>query len=222
MNYSQIPTEIKFNILSQAAPQDLHNISHCSNESKQLISHIIKTKLQHHLQKSLSLSLYSANNKESTQKLFYEVDYQINPSTTFIKINKLHHIENILKPSPSSTEKSNQAASLELPTTTTENHMDLILNEDQSSTKISFNLLLDGEIINESSIRINKESPKLISEKDKITTKYSFVQGEKLSEKWGYDYDVNYEYSLNFNLFAFDNVELLKAIEKNESLIVRY
>lgn len=218
MDYSQIPTEIKFNILSQADPQDFFNIAQSSNESKQLISHIIRNKLEHHLHKKLLLSLYSANNKESTQKMFYEVQYQINPSTTFIKIDKLHHIENILKPTHSSTEKSQSA----FEPTSPENHMDLVLNEDQSTTKISFNLLLDETIISESSIRINKDSPKLTSTQNNITTKYSFTQGEKLSEKWGYDFDVNYEYALNFNLFSFDNLELLKAIETDESLIVRY
>lgn len=216
-----IPTEIKLNILSQAHPSQLNSLASASNQLEDLVKYIISKKLQSHLdqQQQLLISLYSPNSKESNYKYYYTVEYEIQQYTTTFNIGSFHHKENLLKPSTDLTEKQ----SVQEINHKQLNHLDLTLNEDQSMAKISFALLLDNTPINETSLRLNKQSSSNGIQLENLAFQFSLQQGELEPEKGGYDFDINYNYALNFRNFVIDNVSLLKMIEKDDqALIIRY
>lgn len=217
-----LPTEIKLNILSQAEPEELNLLASSSEENQHLVSHIINKKLEAYLSNNtdqLLISLYSPNNKDSTHKNYYTVTHQTQNHVTTFNIGTLHHRENLLKPLQDLSEKKSQESQH---LKQQDHHLDLLLNEDQSVAKISFALLLNNEPINETSIRVNKDSATSALQLSNLAFQYNLSKGEMEPEKGGYDFDINYNYALNFQNFKIDNLSLLKTIEENRSMIIRY
>jgi len=217
-SYTQLPTEIKLNILSQTTSSDLYQLFNTSKELQYLSNHIVQSKLHHYLSsQELLISLYSTNNKESNYKNFYSViDLKINNNKTCFKIGNLHHKQNLLinpfeKSLPSVSEQQ-------------ENHLDLVLNEDQSIIKTFFNLSLGQESIYETSIKISKLLNNGIEIQNGLKFEFFLTKGEIEPAKGGYDFDECWNYHLNFKEFEIENFKLLKILENdsNNRLIVRY
>ncbi|CCH42981.1 hypothetical protein BN7_2527 [Wickerhamomyces ciferrii] len=209
--YSTLPHELQLNILSQSS--DLQQVSHIDQHHYNLTQYIIQSKLQHYLTKTpLLLSLFSPNNKESNIKNFYNISYDVHSNYTSFQINNLNHKENLFhkdintKPSVSLNQK---------------NHLDLVLNEDQTTTKLSLNLIIGSQSF-DTGFKLNKFKPHASQVKDGLKLSYSLQEGELEPAKGGYDYELNYNYSLNFQEIKIDNFELLRVLENDGGMILRY
>ncbi|KAH3672681.1 hypothetical protein WICMUC_004199 [Wickerhamomyces mucosus] len=228
MQFNQLPTEIQLQILSQINSLPQENIT---TEIDKLSSYIVEKKIQHYLSNNeISLSIYSTNNQEINQKYQYNLipnnNNDMNSNINF-KLKELTSKNPVIPMSLNNNKplfKSNDIS---------KSHMDLIVNEDQSSIKFYLNLMINDKIISEfqmkSSIYLSNQSIN-ISKNSKLDINLINMgilkddnDDELLLNSNNYKFEESFKYEFLIDNLSINKQYLIQLLESQlESCIIRY
>jgi hypothetical protein len=214
--FAYLPTEIKLNILSQTCEKIPTNVS---LEWNDLSKYITSQKLQHYLNSnSLFISFFCPNSKTSNKKLIYSLIPQQGLQECSFQIAELVKSQEIIPIQATSKDHYYDHEST--------NHLDLLVDEEQSSVRLHIQLRINEQIIKEASILLNlsdfeKDTEKEICKNDALL-KLEIMKGEE-EERGGYDFTDLINYSMNLKNFKIKSSELIECIERKEGcMVVKY
>lgn len=197
-----LPTELQLHILSQ---------THCpggvSRHLDTLSQHIHIRKLAHYTLKPLTVSIYSTSSKDLHKKLFYEASVSNDSKRTVIKLEKLQRKHSLI-----------EIKNLKDPYTH-KSHLDLLVDEEQTSTKLFVAIMCEDEVLIETTLRLQLGAKS--AQKHGLHLQFDMVKGEKENKDGLYEYQESYNYALNLSKIELKNEDMVKLFEKDGYMFVR-
>lgn len=242
MSYAVLPTEVKLNIVSRCDVGTLPELLRTNQESKELCLYSIKKELQEVVAKGrLCVGIFSPQNKKGLAELYYtkcfEEKSQFPPTravdlpmtgagsklvyatqeeykSTF-KLGDLGGTRDPLKSQEYSDSESEESEEEDLEDPSI---MTLEVSEDARYVQFHFTLHMKTESdciklaeVN-TRLEVDQTSGQLSFQGGKLKIAYKLEKGQEVEPQGPYDYDVLWNYQVQFTDFEIDNLYLLALI----------
>ncbi|KAH3681899.1 hypothetical protein WICPIJ_007146 [Wickerhamomyces pijperi] len=230
-NFNSLPTELQLNILSQSSLPS-SSADHVTEQIHRLNQYVEKSKLMSYAEdNSITLTLFSTNNKETNKKFQYSLQFTPHEQMTAAHIQDLVNKLDVL-PVADTNVKDDQ--SLEM---SPDKHMELVIHENQSTFKLYVTLLLNDQTLYETSIKVklSDASSNFEYKNNMINISLDFLKSEKETDlavlneedfqhRNRYDYNESFQYDMAVRNLTVDNSRLVQLLEKKSDVnyIVRY